>query len=231
MRYIMLTASAIALLLSSTLAIKADETVNIGGSNAVLLRPSAPRASVILMPGGDGHIAAGPGGTIGKLKGNQLVRTRNGYLARGLAVLIVDADVNLARAVDYMAAIKRPVTVVATSRGTLRAAHGIAGGAKPDALVLTSGFLTDGSGSGQNVANILGSPRLLPRTLVIAHRHDTCRFTQPAGVEPFIRWAGGKARVTWLDGGMDSGDPCQAGGHHGFNGLDGQVVSAAAGFH
>jgi hypothetical protein len=231
MRYIMLTASAIALLLSNTLAIKADETVNIGGSNAVLLRPSAPRASVILMPGGDGYIAAGPGGTIGKLKGNQLVRTRNGYLARGLAVLIVDADVNLARAVDYMAAIKRPVTVVATSRGTLRAAHGIAGGAKPDALVLTSGFLTDGSGSGQNVANILGSPRLLPRTLVIAHRHDTCRFTQPAGVEPFIRWAGGKARVTWLDGGMDSGDPCQAGGHHGFNGLDGQVVSAAAGFH
>jgi hypothetical protein len=231
MRYIMLTASAIALLLSNTLATKADETVNIGGSNAVLLRPSAPRASVILMPGGDGYIAAGPGGTIGKLKGNQLVRTRNGYLARGLAVLIVDADVNLARAVDYMAAIKRPVTVVATSRGTLRAAHGIAGGAKPDALVLTSGFLTDGSGSGQNVANILGSPRLLPRTLVIAHRHDTCRFTQPAGVEPFIRWAGGKARATWLDGGMDSGDPCQAGGHHGFNGLDGQVVSAAAGFH
>jgi len=231
MRYIMLTASAIALLLSNTLATKADETVNIGGSNAVLLRPSAPRASVILMPGGDGYIAAGPGGTIGKLKGNQLVRTRNGYLARGLAVLIVDADVNLARAVDYMAAIKRPVTVVATSKVTLRAAHGIAGGAKPDALVLTSGFLTDGSGSGQNVANILGSPRLLPRTLVIAHRHDTCRFTQPAGVEPFIRWAGGKARATWLDGGMGSGDPCQAGGHHGFNGLDGQVVSAAAGFH
>jgi hypothetical protein len=87
MRYIMLTASAIALLLSNTLATKADETVNIGGSNAVLLRPSAPRASVILMPGGDGYIAAGPGGTIGKLKGNQLVRTRNGYLARGLAVL------------------------------------------------------------------------------------------------------------------------------------------------
>jgi hypothetical protein len=231
MRYIMLTASAIVLLLSNTLATKADETVNIGGSNAVLLRPSAPRASVILMPGGDGYIAAGPGGTIGKLKGNQLVRTRNGYLAGGLAVLIVDADVSLARAVDYMAAIKRPVTVVATSRGTLRAAHGIAGGAKPDALVLTSGFLSDGSGSGQNVANILGSPRLLPRTLVIAHRHDTCRFTQPAGVEPFIRWAGGKARATWLDGGMDSGDPCQAGGHHGFNGLDGQVVSAAAGFH
>jgi hypothetical protein len=183
------------------------------------------------MPGGDGYIAAGPGGTIGKLNGNQLVRTRNAYLARGLAVLVVDADVNLSRAVDYMAAIKRPVTVVATSKGTLRAAHGIAGEAKPDALVLTSGFLTDGSGGRQNVANILGSPRLLPRTLVIAHRHDSCRFTLPAGVDPFIRWAGGKASVKWLDGGVNSGDPCQAHGHHGFNGLDNEVVSAAAGFH
>jgi hypothetical protein len=231
MRYALLTASAIALLLSSPPILRADETVGIGGSNAVLLRPTAPRASVILMPGGDGYIAAGPGGTIGKLKGNQLVRTRNAYLAQGLAVLVVDADVNLARAVDYMAAIKRPVTVVATSKGTLRAAHGIAGGAKPDALVLTSGFLTDRSGSRQNVLNILGSPRLLPRTLVIAHRHDSCRFTLPAGVEPFIRWAGGKASVKWLEGGMDSGDPCQARGHHGFNGLDGEVVSAAAGFH
>jgi hypothetical protein len=229
MRYVI--ALAIMLLLSSTPILQADETVSIGSSNAVLLRPSAPRASIILMPGGDGYIAAGPGGTIGKLRGNQLVRTRNAYLAKGLAVLVVDADVNLSRAVDYMAAIKRPVTVVATSKGTLRAARGIAAGAKPDAVVLTSGFLTDGSGSRQNVASILGSPRLLPRTLVIAHRRDSCRFTLPAGVEPFIRWAGGKASVKWLDGGMDSGDPCEARGYHGFNGLDGEVVSAAAGFH
>ena len=198
----------------------------------LLLTPSGKaEGSVILLAGGHGNLRLGKDGSIGWGKGNQLVRTRNTYLARGLAVLVVDADVNLARAVDYMAAIKRPVTIVATSKGTLRAARGIAGGAKPDALVLTSGFLTDGSGSRQNVANILGSPRLLPRTLVIAHRHDSCRFTLPAGVEPFVRWAGGKASVKWLDGGMDSGDPCQARGHHGFNGLDGQVVSAAVGFH
>jgi hypothetical protein len=38
---------------------------------------------VILMVGGDGYIAVGAGGTIGKLKGNQLVRTRNAYLAGG----------------------------------------------------------------------------------------------------------------------------------------------------
>src|SRR5436190_23842606 len=34
----------------------ADETVTIGGTRAVLIKPKAPRASVILMPGGYGNI-------------------------------------------------------------------------------------------------------------------------------------------------------------------------------
>jgi glycerate-2-kinase len=178
---------AAVLTLSGSGDARADETVSIGGSQAVLLRPAAPKASVILMPGGDGEIAAGPGGQIGRLKNNQLVRTRKAYQAHGLAVLVVDANVNLATAVDYMRKIKSPVTVIGTSRGTLRAAQGIARGARPDALVLTSGFLTDASGSGQNVANILGSPGRLPKTLVIHHRQDGCRVTSPAGVVPFIK--------------------------------------------
>jgi hypothetical protein len=208
----------------------ADETVSIGGSRAVLIKPKAPRASVILMPGGSGAINAGDNGDIGALKFNQLVRTRHAYAARGLAVLVVDANTPLDGAIQYMAAIKRPVTVIATSRGTIRAAQGIAGGARPDALVLTSGFLSADSGSGQNVMSILGSPASLPRTLVIHHRQDSCRATLPAGVEPFIKWSAGRARVTWLSGGASEGDPCEAAGHHGFNGIDGQVVGIAAGF-
>jgi hypothetical protein len=208
----------------------ADETVSIGGSRAVLIRPKAVRASVVLLPGGSGAIQAGDHGDIHGLLGNQLVRTRNAYAARGLAVLVADANTDLKSAVDYMAAIKRPVTVIATSRGTQRAAEGIASGARPDALVLTSGFLSPESGSSSNVMSIVGSPSALPRTLVIHHRNDGCKFTQPAGVDPFIRWAGGRARVSWLAGGADAGDACEAQSHHGFNGLDGQVVSLAAGF-
>lgn len=209
---------------------RADETVAVGGSRAVLIKPAAPRGSVILLPGGDGAIRAGDNGDIQGLRGNQLVRTRQAYAARGLAVLVADAGTDLKSAVDYMAAIKRPVTVIATSRGTLRAAEGIARGARPDALVLTSGFLSAESGSGSNVMSILGSPAALPRTLVIHHRQDSCRATLPAGVDPFIKWSAGRARVSWLTGGVEEGDPCQARGHHGFNGLDGQVVGLAAGF-
>jgi hypothetical protein len=213
------------------LASRAAETVSIGTSKAVLLRPAAPVASAILMAGGDGRIAAGPGGTIGRLGKNQLVRTRGAYEAKGLAVLVVDADVDLAQAVAYMAKIKRPVTVIGTSRGTLRAAQGIARGARPDALVLTSGFLTKASGKQhENVAAILGTPGRLPKTLIIHHRHDGCRFTQPAGVAPFLVWAAGKARVVWLDGGTAHGDPCKAMSQHGFEGLDRKVVDLAAAF-
>lgn len=206
------------------------QTVKIGGSSAVLLRPDSPRASVILMPGGDGSIGATADGEITQLRGNQLVRTREAYVAQGLAVLVIDSNANLASAVNYMAQIKRPVTVIATSRGTQRAAQGIAAGARPDALVLTAGFLSNESGAGRNVMSILGSPAALPRTLVIHHTQDGCRFTLPAGVDPFIKWAGGKARVAWLSGGANAGDPCAARAYHGFNGLDGQVVALAAGF-
>ncbi|MGY4308011.1 hypothetical protein ACVIJ6_005254 [Bradyrhizobium sp. USDA 4369] len=211
-------------------AARADETVTVGGSRVALIRPKAVRASVILLPGGDGAINVGDRGDIHGLLGNQLVRTRNAYAARGLAVMVADANTDLKAAVDYMAAIKRPVTVIGTSRGTLRAAEGISRGARPDALVLTSGFLSPESGSSSNVMSILGSPSALPRTLVIHHTSDGCKVTLPAGVDPFIKWSGGRARVKWLSGGAEEGDPCQARGHHGFNGLDGQVVSLAAGF-
>jgi hypothetical protein len=230
------TFALIAALLATTLpgfsTAHAAETVSIGGVNAVLLKPRGePAGSIVLMAGGDGRIGVGPGGTVAR-GGNQLVRTREAYAARGFAVLVPDAGADVTAAVKYMAAIKRPVTLVGTSRGTQRAAEGIAAGARPDALVLTSGFLSPQSGEGvhRSVIAILGSPSLLPRTLVIHHRHDGCRFTSPNGVAPFIAWSAGRARVDWLDGGSPVGDPCQARGYHGFNGLDAQVVSLVAGF-
>ncbi len=223
--------AGLAAMLGAIQTARAGEAVDVGGSRAALIMPSSPHGSVILMPGGDGRISVSPDGEILSLMGNQLVRTRSQYASAGLAVLVVDAGVNLSAAIDYMAKIKRPVVVVATSRGTQRAAQGIAAGAKPDALVLTSGFLSPESGAGSNVISILGSPDRLPRTLVIHHREDGCRFTQPAGVDPFIKWSQGRARVAWVSGGPENGDPCQASGHHGFAGLDAQVAGLASSFH
>ena len=226
---------AVTLLVMATIASAlADETVTVGGTQAVLIKPkTAPIGSLILMAGGDGRLNIGPDGAIGSLKGNQLVRTRQAYADRGFAVLLPNADVDVAAAVSYMDAIARPVTLVGTSRGTQRAAEGIAQGAQPDALVLTSGFLSPQSGEGVNrpvIKLVGGSPSVLPRTLVIHHRHDDCRFTLPIGVQPFLDWSKGKASVVWLDGGMSTGDPCEARAYHGFNGLDAHVVDAVSDF-
>lgn len=202
--------------------------VSVNGVNAALLMPPKPHGAVVLLAGSDGRIGVGADGSIAR-GGNQLVRTRNAYAARGLAVLVPEGDVNVAAAVEMMAHYG-PVTLIATSRGTQRAARGIAAGARPAKLVLTSGFLSDASGDRENVANILGSPAALPPTLVIEHRLDGCKRTLPAGVEPFLAWAKGKARVVWLDGGQSEGNPCEAMAYHGFNGIDGDVVAAAAAF-
>lgn len=203
-------------------------TVQVGGVSAVLLKPPQPKGGIVLLAGGDGRIGVGPGGAIAR-EGNQLVRTRAAYAARGFAVLVPDCCVDVAAAVQYMRSFGK-VTLVGTSRGTQRAARGIAAGARPDRLVLTSGFLSNASGDPDNVMNTLGSPSALPPTLVVHHRQDGCAKTLPAGVAPFLDWAKGKARVVWLAGGESKGNPCQARSYHGFNGIDGQVVSAAAGF-
>ena len=202
--------------------------ISVGGVNAALLMPAKPHGAIILLAGGDGQIGVGSDGSIAK-QGNQLVRTRKAYAARGFAVLVPEGDVNVAAAVKVMSKYG-PVTLVGTSRGTQRAARGIAAGARPARLVLTSGFLSDASGNSDNVMAILGSPAALPPTLIVHHRHDECKFTAPAGVAPFLAWAKGKARVTWLDGGVSSGNPCEARAHHGFNGIDAAVVSAVASF-
>ena len=216
---------------SATAFAQQGQPVELGGTRVLFMKPKAPTASLILMPGGDGVINVTSDGRLGRMKGNSLVRTADDFVKRNFAVLIIDADTDLRVAVDYMARVKRPVIVAGTSRGTLRAAQGIAKGARPDKLVLTSGMLSPESGQRSlNVVSVLGSPEKLPPTLVVHHRRDGCRVTLPVGVDPFLKWAGRKARVTWLDGGISEGDPCEAFGYHGFNEIEARMVAAVASF-
>ena len=222
----------IALLLGEQIACAQmqQQAVQAGGVTAVLLKPAKPRASIILLTGGNGLLDINQQGDILQGEGNQLVRTRADYAARGFAVLVPNVGYDLQALVTYMAAIKKPVAVVGTSRGTLRAAQGIAAGARPDKLVLTSGLLSNESGSSENVMTILGTADNLPPTLIIHHREDGCWVSAPAGVAPFMAWAKAKARVIWLTGGTSTGNECQPWAHHGFAGIDNQVVNAVSAF-
>lgn len=204
-------------------------TIDVGGPKSVLILPPKPLASVILLAGGNGDIGVGDHGEVARA-GNQLVRTRFDYAAKGFAVLVPDIGYDLSALVEYMAKIKKPVVVVATSRGTQRAAKGISEGAKPDKLVLTSGFLSNDSGGSSNVMTIVKDPALLPPMLIVHHRQDHCHVTKPEGVGPFMSWVGTKAKLVWLDGGEDGSEACEADSYHGFKGLDQKVVDVVSGF-
>jgi len=198
-----------------------DQAVDIGGARALLNLPELSRASIILVPGADGHLGIRPDGSFSRLHYNQLARTRKDYLKHSLATLLVDRDVSIAAAIAYMRMFASPVVLVATSRGTLRVPAALAG--KPDGIVLTSAFLGE-------IRTLVATPAALPQTLIIHHRHDGCDLTPPSAVGPFEAWGSTKVAVQWLTGGINSGDPCGARSYHGFNGLDDLVVSTIAHF-
>jgi hypothetical protein len=207
-------------------SVKGGETVTIDGVRSILIRAPHPKGSVILLTGGDGRLEVGSGARFGKAGDNVLIRNRDAFVAQGYNVLLAELGTNLSAAVGHMAALKRPVIVIATSKGTQRAAQGIVEGAMPDRLVLTSGFLSKTSGPDDTVQTILVTPNRLPRTLALHHREDPCRWTQPAGVGPFKAWAGGRVQVEWMSGGQaDEANPCRASAHHGFAGQDEEFVA------
>jgi len=208
------------------ITVKGGETVTIAGVRSILIRAPHPKGSVILLTGGDGRLEVGSGARFGKAGDNVLIRNRDAFVAHGYNVLLAEFGTNLSAAVDHMAAIKRPVIVIATSMGTHRAAQGLVAGAMPDRLVLTSGLLSKASGSDDTVQTILGTPNRLPRTLVLHHREDRCRLTLPAGVAPFQAWASGRVQVEWMSGGqVDDANPCRFSAHHGFAGQDEEFVA------
>jgi hypothetical protein len=190
------------------------------GTDAVLERPKGkPRGSIILMPGTDGDLRISGEGEITRLRNNSLIRNRRAFVAGGYATLALSSTGSPARAIEAMRKVANPVIVVGTSRAGTRIHRAVSA----DAIVIASGML-------DHFQSNVGSAEALPPTLVIHHRRDGCRLTLPALVPEFQNWAGARARIVWVDGGRDEGDPCQAGGYHGFNGIDGKLTGAVLAF-
>jgi hypothetical protein len=186
------------------------------GTSASLERPAGkPRGSIILMPGGNGNLGIESDGEITQSRSSSLIRNRKAFARAGYATLSLDANGSLFSAITAMRGIAEPIIVVGTSRAATRMQSAVSA----DAIVLTSAMLDHFQWG-------VGSPEALPPTLVVHHRNDSCRVTLPGLVEPFQQWGAGRVRVVWLAGGRDDGDPCKAGGYHGFKGIDGQMVSA-----
>ncbi|MBA8841809.1 alpha/beta hydrolase [Ochrobactrum sp. 19YEA23] len=206
-------------------------TVYVGGVANILVRVENPKGSLLLLAGGSQRLNVGADGTFTEQPLSAIIRNRDAFAASGFNILLVDKETSLCDAVEYMRRLKRPVTIVSLSNATRRTAKALAHGAKPDKIVLASGELNARSGPLDGVADILRDPALLPPTLVIHHRKDDCRVTNPAGVAPFQVWAGDRVRkVIWIDGGTKGTGGCASLGYHGLGGQDAVLVSEVVNF-
>jgi dienelactone hydrolase len=184
------------------------------------------------------------------LKNNFLVRTRQLFAERGLTVAVIDAPSDRTRMAlkgfrqkpEHVADVKAviawlkqqnnvPVWLIGTSRGTQSAAFiatelSVSQGG-PDGLVLTSTILSDDKG---RAVPEMPLEKIAIPVLVIHHEQDGCRhcpFSATPGLMKKLNGAPRKELIPFK-GGEDRGDPCEALAHHGFNGLEKEVVGKIA---
>lgn len=218
----------------------------------LLIEPANAKAAVILFAGGHGGLQIAPDGKLGWGAGNFLVRTRQMLASHGLIVATLDAPSDrqsppiLAgfrqgkhHAGDVKAVIaylrqhaQVPVWLMGTSSGTQSAGFLATelpretGG--PDGLVLTSTILTDKAGR-----PVPGMPLHFVKVpvLVVHHRQDGCEHCKYADLPLLmdkLTAAPRKELLTFEGGSVRHADPCEAFTHHGYLGIEPDVVAKIA---
>ena len=209
--------------------------------------PAAPKAAVILLAGGHGGLQISQDGVLKWGSGNFLIRSRQLFADRGIAVAVIDAPSDRQvppylngfrqtpeHVLDIKAVIawlreqtKLSVWLVATSRGTQSAAYAateLQGNDGPDGIVLTSTILSDRS---SRAVPAMELAKLRIPVLVVHHEQDgcaLCRYSDTAGLMEKLVNTPRKQLLTFA-GGNNKGDPCEAFAYHGFNGLEVDVVA------
>ncbi|WP_333803154.1 alpha/beta hydrolase [Sulfurospirillum sp.] len=211
----------------------------------LILSPENPKAVVVLFAGGHGGIQLSSEGKFGWGEGNFLMRTRELFVKQGLMVVIVDAPSDRQHepylngfrqtqehAQDIAAVISwlktqttAPLWLVGTSRGTQSVAYvAIENPTDIHGIVLTSSILYDAK---SNAVSEMKLEKLRMPVLVVHHKNDGCShcsFDLIPSVMHKLTTTASKEMVA-IEGGQTKGDPCNAFGYHGYNGVEEEVVS------
>lgn len=214
----------------------------------LVLSPQNPKAVVILFAGGHGGLQISDDGKFGWGEGNFLVRTRELFAKEGLMVVIVDAPSDRQRepylngyrqTAEHLEDIrstiawvktqtKAPIWLVGTSRGTQSVAYfATEEKASIKGIVLTSTILTDPK---SKAVPKMALENITIPTLVVHHENDGCSHCSFSDM-PSLMNGLTKSQTKELmvfSGGQTKGDPCNAFGYHGFNGIEQDVVSKIA---
>jgi dienelactone hydrolase len=204
------------------------------------------KAAVVLLAGGHGGLQIQSDGSMRWGSGNFLVRSRALFAQQGVTVAVVDApsdkqvEPHLSghrqrpdHVADLQAVIawlresaKVPVWLVGTSRGTQSAAHvatSLDAPNGPDGVVLTATILTDPRG---RPVTAMALERLRVPVLVVHHEQDGCSHCPYSEVPTLMGKLvnAPRSQALGMTGGITRGDPCEAASHHGFNGVEAEVV-------
>lgn len=217
----------------------------------LVITPEKPKAAVILFAGGNGGLTLEADGRIPKLAGNFLVRSRQLFADQGFTTVVIDAPSDkqshpylsgsrqtTEHVADAKAVIawlrqqaKIPVWLIGTSRGTQSAGYVATqlqpadGG--PDGIVLTATVVND---QRTRAVPEMALDRIRIPVLVAHHREDSCRVCRFSDVPRLMDRLITPPRKELLvfEGGISVGDPCGARAHHGFNGIERDVVQRIA---
>lgn len=215
----------------------------------LVLTPPDAKAAVILFSGGNGDVGIFPNGSLNH-GGNFLVRSRQLFVEQGFQVILIDVPSDrrgsfmspgFRESPEHVADIRAviawaraqsplPVWLVGTSRGTQSAAYAavnLSGAEGPDGLVLTSTILTDKKSW---PVTSFALDRLRIPVIVAHHKEDGCQFCDYSRVPALMDKLTNAPRKQLLtfNGGESKGDPCEAFAHHGFNGIESEVVSGVS---
>lgn len=168
-------------------------------------------------------------GIAGASPNDFLIRNRRAMEARGFETSVATTAGEASRQVRSLSKQGKQVVVVGMSAGTRKAAQVIASGAPAIAVIFVSGSMMPGPGR-EGVSEILGSPGLLPPTLLVHNSYDQCPGTPPDGARSFVSWSGGRASLKMISGSGPQRQPCGPRSPHGYVGHDSEAVSAILSF-
>ena len=214
----------------------------------LVLTPEAPKAVVVLFAGGHGGLQLSNDGKLGWGEGNFLMRTRELFAQAGLMVVIVDAPSDHQRE-PYLSGFRQtkehvqdisavtawiktqttaPIWLIGTSRGTQSVAYvATENPTNIYGIVLTSSILYDVK---SDAVPEMKLEKLQMPVLVVHHKKDGCShcsFDLIPSLMNKLSASSAKELIT-IEGGQTKGDPCNAFGHHGFNGVEHEAVTKIA---
>ncbi len=210
-------------------------------TRTLLLPAQNAKAVVLLFPGGGGLMNLQNDGSTSNR--HTFVRSKELWSKFGIDAVLVDTPYDLGRGPNnlrfypehqeriynvvkyYKDKTNLPIWLFGHSMGTVSASEFANKNSEQQKMI--KGIVLAGTYKSVSLNNDVTLP-----VLVIRHSLDGCQSVPMRTSEEIIKNRPKEVRsqLILIDGGIDRGDACQAGGYHGFNGTEDQLVKDAAEF-